>query len=68
MVYANATLLPQKFCDRVISPKTDNPWAAHFPDPKPCDIFFWGYSKDDVYATNPKTPKDLQKAIPGTNA
>ena len=38
---ANATLelLAQKFGDRVISRRTDNPWAAHSPDLNPCDFF-----------------------------
>ena len=39
-------LLTQKFRDRVISQKTDNPWAAHSPDLKTCDFFLWGYLKE----------------------
>ena len=62
---ANATLelLAQKFGDRVISQKANNLWAAHSPDLNPCDTFLWGYSKDDVYAANPRTPQDLKTAI-----
>ena len=62
---ANATLelLTQKFVDRVISRKTDNPWSAHSPDLNPRDFFLWGYSKDNVYAANPWTPQELKTAI-----
>ena len=62
---ANAILklLTHKFGDRVISPKTDNPWAAHSPDLNSCDFFLWGHSKDNIYVANPRTPKDLQTAI-----
>ena len=54
---ANATLelLAQKFGDRVISRRTDNPWAAHSPDLNPYDFFLWGYAKDNIYAGNPTT-------------
>ena len=62
---ANATLEPmaQKFGDRVISRRTDNPWAAHSPDLNPCDFFLWGYAKDNIYAGNPTTLQDLKIAI-----
>ena len=62
---ANATLelLRQKFGDRVISRRTDIPWAAHSPDLNPLDFFLWGYAKDNVYADNPQTLQDLKTAI-----
>ena len=62
---ANATLelLRQKFGDRVISRRTDIPWAAHSPDLNPLDFFLWGYPKDNVYADNPQTLQDLKTAI-----
>ena len=62
---ANATLelLRQKFGDRVISRRTDIPWAAHSPDLNPLDFFLWGYDKDNVYADNPQTLQDLKTAI-----
>lgn len=50
---------------RVISRRTDNPWAAHSPDLNPCDFFLWGYSKDNAYAGNPTTLQDLKTAITG---
>ena len=55
---ANATLelSTQKFSDRVISQKKDNPWEANSPDLKPCDFFLWDCSKDNVYAAKPRTP------------
>ena len=53
----NATLefLKQKFGDRVISQRTNYPWAAHSPDLNPLDFFLWRYIKDHVYADKPKT-------------
>ena len=62
---ANATLelLMQKFGERVISRKTDNPWAAHSTDLNPCYSFLWGYSNDNVYAANPQTPQDLKTTV-----
>ena len=62
---ANATLelLAQKFGDRMICRKTNNPWAAHSPDLNPCDFFLWGYAKDNIYAGNPTTLQNLKIAI-----
>ena len=62
---SNSTLelLTQKFDDRVVSRKTENPWVAHSSDLNTCDVFLWGYSKDVAYAANPRTPQDLITAI-----
>ena len=62
---SNATLelLTQKFGDRVISRKMENPWVAHSSDLNACDVFLWVYSKDNAYAANPRTPQDLIIAI-----
>ena len=58
----NTTLesLEQKFGDRVISPRTGNQWAAHFPD---LNFFPLGYIKNIIYHNNPTTLQDLKKAI-----
>jgi len=62
---ANATLdlLWQKFGDKLISRKTNYPWAAHSPDLNPLDFFLWGYAKDNVYANKPTTLQELMTAI-----
>lgn len=38
-------------------------WPPRSPDLTPCDYFNWGYLRDLVYVTQPKTPEDLQAAI-----
>jgi hypothetical protein len=45
--------------DRIIS---SDIWPARSPDPNSCDSFFWGYLKDNVYNSNPRT-KDVQENI-----
>ena len=38
-------------------------WPARSPDLTPCDFFLWGYVKEEVYKTNPKTLDQLETAI-----
>jgi hypothetical protein len=38
--------------DRIIS---SGIWPAHSPYLNPCDFFFWGCLKDNVYNSNPQT-------------
>ena len=38
-------------------------WPPYSPDINPCDFFLWGYLKDRVYRTSPKTIDDLKLAI-----
>ena len=61
----NTTLewLTQKFVDRLISQKKDNQWAGYSPDLNYCDFFQWGYSKDNAFAANPRTPQYPKTAI-----
>ena len=55
--------LEDTFEKRVISLKTDFPWAPHSPDLNPLDFFLWGYLKDCVYRENHGTVRELKTAI-----
>ena len=55
--------LKSNFNNRVISRKTDFEWAPHSPDLSPPDFFLWGYLKDRVYKTNPRTISALKTNI-----
>ena len=55
--------LKSNFNNRVISRKTDFEWAPHSPDLSPPDFFLWGYLKDRVYKTNPRTIGELKSNI-----
>jgi len=62
-------LLSEYFGERVIAldyhgaTETGIDWPAYSPDLNPCDFYLWGYLKDKVYQTNPKTIEDLEAAI-----
>lgn len=38
-------------------------WPARSPDLTPCDFFLWGWLKDQVYETKPKTLEELEERI-----
>ena len=38
-------------------------WPPYSPDLNPCDFFLWGYLKDRVYRSRPRTLQDLQESI-----
>ena len=65
------SVLNQHFGDRVIG--LDYPgsslegleWPPYSPDLNPCDYFLWGYLKDKVWQSNPKTISELKRAISG---
>ena len=38
-------------------------WPPYSPDLSPLDFFLWGYIKDKIYKTNPKTIDELKEAI-----
>ena len=43
--------------------KTAVQWAPHSPDLSPLDFFLWGFLKDRVYTSKPKTTGELKDAI-----
>ena len=55
--------LKKRFYSRVISLKTDQPWPPHSPDLNPPDFFLWGFLKDRVYATKPRSIEELKLNI-----
>ena len=62
---ALATLvkLQDVFRERLISRRTDHPWAAHSPDLNPLDFFLWGFLKNRVYENTPETLEELKAEI-----
>jgi hypothetical protein len=50
--------LSDVFGDRIISSVI---WPARLPDLNPCDFFFWGCLKDNVYSSNPRMEGELKK-------
>lgn len=55
--------LEDRFHGRVISLKTNQPWPPHSPDLNPPDFFLWGYLKDRVYTSKPRTIEELKSNI-----
>jgi hypothetical protein len=55
--------LKQRFHGKIISLKTDKPWPPHSPDLSPPDFFLWGYLKDRVYSTKPRSIAELKRNI-----
>ena len=51
------------FLSHVIFLRGDVGWPAHLPDLSPCDYFFWGYAKAEVYKHRPTTINGLKAAI-----
>ena len=43
--------------------KAEVEWPSHSPDLTPPDFFLWGYLKNRVYGTNPKSLQELQNNI-----
>jgi len=69
--YDNLELLKNHYGGRVIArsfPETFQcglAWPPYSPDLSPLDFFLWGYTKDKVFRTNPKTLDELRNAIVG---
>ena len=51
------------FGNRVISRFGDIPWPPRSPDLSVCDFFLWGYLKNLVYTTRPRTLDELKQRI-----
>lgn len=65
----NLELLREHFGSRVIArgfPEMFDEglaWPPYSPDISPLDFFLWGYVKDKVYQTNPKSLSELKNSI-----
>ncbi|KAI6646359.1 hypothetical protein LOD99_9230 [Oopsacas minuta] len=55
--------LKEHFGARVISLKTNFECAPYSPDLNPPDFYLWGYLKDRVYSTKPRTISELKENI-----
>jgi len=53
------------FGNRVISRFGDILWPPRSPDLSVCDFFLWGYLKNRVYTTRPRTLDELKQRIQG---
>ena len=51
------------FCNHVTSRFCDIPWPPRSPDLSVCDFFLWGYLKNRVYTTRPRTMDELKQRI-----
>ena len=51
------------FGNHVISRFGDIPWPPISPDLSVCDFFLWGYLKNRVYTTRPRTLAELKQRI-----
>lgn len=60
------SFLAEKFPQRLISRRTNQPWPAHSPDLSPLDFWFWGEMETVVYQRKPETLEDLKKLISNT--
>lgn len=57
------SILSEKFDGRVISDNGDFNWPPRSSDLNPLDFFLWGYLKDKVYESKPKTIDELKASI-----
>lgn len=55
--------LDTTFPERWLGRRGPHEWPARSPDLTPCDFFLWGWAKEEVYKTNPKTIEDLEEKI-----
>jgi hypothetical protein len=60
------SFLSDKFSDRVISRRSNQPWPAHSPDLSPLDYWFWGEMDSIVHQRKPSTIEDLKKLVSKT--
>ena len=60
---ASMEFLKQVFGNRLIALCSDRRWAPRSPDLSPLDFFLWGYCKEKVYKSNPKTVPDLKRSV-----
>ena len=63
--YFSRDWLKEHFGSRVISLKTDFEWPPYSPDLSPPDFYLWGFLKDRVYTTKPRTISELKENIRG---
>ena len=55
--------LDDHFPRRWLGRRGPHEWPARSPDLTLCDFFLWGWAKDEVYKTKPRTTEQLQERI-----
>ena len=55
--------LDRTFPERWLGRRGPHKWPARSPDLTPCDFFLWGWAKEEVYKTKPKTIPELKERI-----
>lgn len=56
-------VLRELFPNKLISQRGDIPWPPRSPDLTPMNFFLWGYLKNKVYDTNPRSIDALKENI-----
>ena len=55
--------LDQHFSGRWLGRRGPHEWPPRSPDLTPCDFYLWGYTKEEVLKTKPRTLEDLEIRI-----
>ena len=55
--------LDQHFSGRWLGRRGPHEWPPRSPDLTPCDFYLWGYTKEEVYKTKPRTLEDFEIRI-----
>lgn len=55
--------LDRHFPGRWLGRRGPHEWPARSPDLTPCDFFLWGWAKEEVYRTKPRTLDELEDRI-----
>lgn len=55
--------LDNRFPGRWLGRRGPHEWPARSPDLTPCDFFLWGWAKDEVYRSKPRTLDELEVRI-----
>lgn len=57
--------LDARFPGRWLGRRGPHEWPSRSPDLTPCDFFLWGWVKEEVYRSKPKTLEELEDRIRG---
>jgi hypothetical protein len=55
--------LDRRFPGRWLGRCGPHEWPARSPDLTPCDLFLWGWAKEEVYRTKQETLNELEDRI-----
>ena len=57
--------LDARFPGRCLGRRGPHEWPSKSPDLTPCDFLLWGWAKEEVYLSKPKTLEELEDRIRG---